>query len=135
MRAWTKQLRTAELRAELEHVLGLARELGAERCEAMFGFAWGNDYYPGSEWPFVDLTFDRLPGEIEWASALGWGGFGENDLVLRFPPLDGEVTFCHEADIHLDALARTGFAGMLLERWKAGGRLHHVDPDAGPQPG
>ena len=45
----THPIAAARLKEELEFFAQYIRDLGHEHCEVLFGFAWGNKYYPTAE--------------------------------------------------------------------------------------
>jgi len=43
----TYPLSNLQVWEELQHLVEFYAAKGISRCSVLFGFAWGNDYYPG----------------------------------------------------------------------------------------
>lgn len=124
----TLYLSPQQVREELQALLDAARAIGIERCTVVFGFAWGNDYYPGNRWTPVELSLGDLRREVTHAESLGWGPLTDNDLTLEFPPHVDQFLFCHENDIHVHTTRKGPLFEAMNERWIKLGLL-----SAGPQ--
>jgi hypothetical protein len=56
----TYPLSEVQLREELRHFVEFYFAKGIASCDVLFGFAWGNEYYPTKDWieeqvPLSDL--------------------------------------------------------------------------------
>ena len=104
------------IRQELRYLIDYFSERGHESCEILFGFAWGNDYYPGNEWPPVSVTFLNLESTISDVEQRNIGRLSTDDLFLTVDGL--EFLFCHESDIHLSFETATPVIEHFYERWR-----------------
>lgn len=107
------------VRAELSFFARHFQESGQKTCGVLFGFAWGNDYYPGNEWDHVNIPLAKLVEEVERVESLGWGRVGADDLFVTLDELAVELRFCHEADLHLTFQAGAELGEFYFERWSA----------------
>lgn len=117
----TYPLELTHVREELRFVLEYFRGLGCKSCELLFGFAWGNEYYPSDEWPYATWELGAVLGEVERVERAGWGELGQDDLFLKFPTLNLEFRFCNDADIHICFDEGGGVVETFYSRWKLRG--------------
>ena len=119
----TGQIGEPLLRAELEFVLRYLAESQHENCDVLFGYAWGNDYYPTSRWDYVAMPVANVMEEVVRVESLGMGRLGENDLFIRLPRLPIEFRFCHESDLHLEFEETNEILRAMSIRWEALGYM------------
>lgn len=87
------------LKAELAEVVQYFGEKGVGSCRVLFGFAWGNEYYPGSDWNEEEIELAQLCQKVGEAEERGLGTLGKDDLFVKLAGL--EFKFCHECDVHI----------------------------------
>ena len=117
----TYPIEAAEIREELLFVLEYFRARGHSSCEVLFGWAWGNDYYPTDEWAYRTCDLGSVLPEVERAEQAGWGKLGQDDLYLKFPTLDLEFRFCNDSDLHISFDQASDVVESFYSRWKARG--------------
>ena len=94
----TSTLDRSRLETELAEVVRYFGEKGVESCRVLFGFAWGNEYYPGQEWNEEEIKLTQLRRKVGEVEATGIGSLGKDDLFVKLAGL--EFQFCHECDVH-----------------------------------
>ena len=115
----TAPITNAQMFEELEFFIQHFRALGHVGCDLLFGFAWGNYYYPGNLWNEVRLPLASLMAEVEKAGALGCDGLGLNDLWLSVPSLPAKFLFCNDSDIHITFDEPGEVPEFFYQRWKS----------------
>jgi hypothetical protein len=116
----THPLTTQQIEAELDHFVEYFSSRGCLECEALFGPAWGIDYYSeGESWESVRLPLTCLAAEARRAGTLGWGGLGMNDLYLTVPGAAPTFRFCNDSDVHVSFKEPDDVTEHFYERWKA----------------
>jgi hypothetical protein len=109
------------LRDELRSLVRYFRDLGHERCDVLFGWRWGMDYYPNAPWEKVSIPLAELESEIRKVEDAGLGRLGGDDLFVTIPRLDGEFCFCHHEGIHLVFSEAGQTTADFLDRWCSAG--------------
>lgn len=117
----THPITAGQLREELEFFAQYFRNLGLEDCEALFGFAWGNKYYPTAEWKAVRLPLQSLVDEVQRVETAKLGALGSDDLFVSLPALNLEFHFCNDSDLHLSFPEPTDITEYFYQRWKERG--------------
>jgi len=112
----TYPLSEQQVRAELAHVVEFYLAKGATTCRVLFGFAWGNKYYPSNEWFEEDVALINLSAKVAEVEATGLGRIGSDDLYLRMDDL--EFRFCHDSDIHISFIEHHPEMEHFYQRWK-----------------
>jgi hypothetical protein len=87
------------LETELAEVVRYFGEKGIESCRVLFGFAWGNEYYPGADWNEEEIELAQLRRKVGEVEERGLGSLGKDDLFVNLAGL--EFQFCHECDVHI----------------------------------
>lgn len=95
----TCTLDRGRLETELAEVVRYFGEKGVELCRVLFGFAWGNEYYPGSEWNEEEIELAQLRQKVDEVEGRDLGSLGKDDLFVKLAGL--EFQFCHECDVHI----------------------------------
>lgn len=113
----TRFIGLSAMRAELAFLVQHLQQVGYEYCEVLFGFAWGNDYYPTSKWDYVRFPVAGLTGEVERVEAAGMGCLGADDLFVLLPDSGVKFCFCHENDLHLSSISTDGVHAFFFRRW------------------
>ena len=108
------------LRLSLAHFAKYLRGLGYERCEVVFGWAWGMEYPPGDPWKAFDIPLAELESEVHKPEDAGYGELGGDDVTFRVPPLACEFLFCHHGGIHV-SFGEPSPVTEAIRRWSAAG--------------
>ena len=126
----------AVLLVELRHLVSYLRGLGHERCELLFGWHWGLDYYPNAVWVAEDVPLAEVEAKVRRVEDTGLGRLGGDDLYVNVPGLGCEFCFCHHSGLHLTFAQPGPVAEAFLERWRSGG-LSPIEREAPskPEPG
>ena len=95
----TSTLDRGRLETELAEVVRYFGEKGIESCRVLFGFAWGNEYYPGRDWNEEEIELVQLHRKAGEVEERGIGSLGKDDLFVKLAGL--EFRFCHECDVHI----------------------------------
>lgn len=111
----TRILAKPEAERELEYLVEYYTEKGEQNCKVLFGFAWGNDYYPGKEWPEEEISITELPRKVKSVEETGIGNIGGDDLFVYVGGL--EFLFCHESDIHIIFSSHVPEIEHFFSRW------------------
>ena len=101
---------------EFRHFVEYFRNLGICDCSVLFGFAWGNEYYPSSEWTPEIMPLEKLEEKILEIERRGIGEFGYNDVFIELA--DVEFRFCNDTDIHIKFDAHEKLIEDFYSRWK-----------------
>lgn len=112
----THPLSKEQVRAEFHHFIEFFSAKGVATCQVMFGFAWGNEYYPGNEWTEENIALANLTKKVEEVEASGLGALGRDDLFVKVPGM--EFQFCHESDVHLFFAEDHPDIETFFQRWK-----------------
>ncbi len=112
---FTKVLTPDELRTEFEFCIRYLQELGHSRASVLFGWSWGNEYYPTGEWQSEKIELEKLSTKVQEVEDSGIGRFGDNDLFVEVEGL--LFTFCHESDVHMEYEVGSEITEILLKRW------------------
>ncbi len=112
----TSELDRNRINAELSEVIRYFSEKGIESCRVLFGFAWGNDYYPGPEWSEEEIKLLELHRKVSEVEAQGIGSLGRDDLFVKLGGL--EFQFCHEGDVHIHFTEPNEDVEKFFSRWK-----------------
>jgi hypothetical protein len=117
----TNPIDRVQMNEELAFFAQYFRRLGHQHCEALFGFAWGNDYYPDSAWTARSITLEGLVDEVRRVEAAGFGQLGADDLFVTVPPLELKFRFCNDSDIHIEFDQPDDVTELFYQRWKSRG--------------
>jgi hypothetical protein len=114
----TCALERAALERELDEIVRYFSERGLHSCRILFGFAWGNAYYPEPAWQDEEILFSDLRRKVGEVEASGIGRIGRDDLFVTVD--DIEFQFCHDSDLHIH-FDRPGNAHVeaFFSRWQA----------------
>lgn len=93
------------------------REKGIDKCHVLFGFAWGNDYYPEKNWVSEEMPFDELENKILDMERQGFGNFGHNDVFVKVAGV--EFRFCNDTDIHISYESHLPLIEDFYCRWES----------------
>lgn len=108
---------TAEqMNNELSFMVEYFSNKGIEKCSVLFGFAWGNDYYPGNEWLDEEIELKSLIQKVKEVEASNIGTIGKDDLFVKVQEL--EFRFCHDSDVHIYFLNHNDDIEFYYSRWK-----------------
>lgn len=105
-----------QINEELSFMVEYFSKKGVDKCEVLFGFAWGNDYYPGSEWPDEEIGLDCLIKKVDEVEASGIGRLGRDDLFIKISGL--EFRFCNDSDVHIYFQTANDDVEYFYTRWK-----------------
>jgi hypothetical protein len=111
----TSILEENQVRVELRYLIDRFSKNGEEYCDVLFGFAWGNDYYPGNEWLYESVKLSRLESKISEVEQRHIGRLTNDDLFVKVGGL--EFQFCHESDIHISFERISPEIEHFYERW------------------
>jgi hypothetical protein len=67
------------LQKELDYIVSYFTEKGIITCHILFGFAWGMNYYPGSEWLSENIALEELKNLVAKVENTGIGQLGQDD--------------------------------------------------------
>lgn len=112
----THPLSKEQLRNEFRHFAKFFSAKGVSTCQVLFGFAWGNEYYPGNEWTEENIALASLVKKIEEVEGSGMGALGRDDLFVKVPGM--EFQFCHESDVHIFFGEDHPDVESFFQRWK-----------------
>ena|SRR5688572_30839864 len=115
----THPLSKQQIHEELRHFVEFFSAKGVTTCRVLFGFAWGNEYYPSNEWSDEEIELTNLIKKVEEVEASGLGAVGSDDLFVKVPSM--EFQFCHESDIHISFTEHHPDTESFLQRWKTQG--------------
>ena len=111
----TSILEENQVRAELRYLIEHFFKSGDESCDVLFGWAWGNDYYPGNNWRYESVKLSSLESKISEVEQRNIGGLAHDDVFVKVGGI--EFQFCHESDIHISFEARNPETEHFFERW------------------
>ena len=117
----TYPIKAAQMKEELAFFAQYFQHLGHEYCEVLFGFAWGSEYYPTSEWNRVRIPLASLEDEVQRVEVAGLGELGSDDLFVSVPPLDVEFRFDNDSALHISFAEPGEVAEFFYQRWKSSG--------------
>ena len=115
----TRILERPQILEELAFLAEYFESKGEDSCELLFGFAWGNEYYPANEWPYEAVKLKQLSEKVADVEQSGIGRLSSDDLFVKVRNL--EFKFCHESDIHISYAEITPDAEYFFERWHGQG--------------
>lgn len=101
---------------ELRHFVEYFRNVGIIDCSVCFGFAWGNEYYPGPDWTPEVIALDKLEEKILQIERRGLGEFGHDDVFVELA--DVEFRFCNDTDIHIGFDRHNALIEDFYGRWE-----------------
>ncbi len=112
----TYPLTKEQVRDELMFCSEYFSKQGAKLCEVLFGFAWGNQYYPSAEWPYEKIKLSELPDKVRTVENSGIGSLGTDDLFVKIRGL--QFRFCNDSDIHIYFTEPCEDIEYFYSRWK-----------------
>jgi hypothetical protein len=112
----TYPLSNVQLREELRHFVEFYSAKGIASCTVLFGFAWGNVYYPTKDWIDEQVPLSDLIAKVNKVEAGGFGRLGSDDLFVKLPGL--EFLFCNDSDIHIAFSEPHPDIEYFFQRWK-----------------
>ncbi|MCP5530353.1 MAG: hypothetical protein H7A44_07910 [Opitutaceae bacterium] len=92
--------REEAVRADFEAYIESLVATGVPLVDISFGFAWGNDVYPG-QWQIEHLTPSEARIRVREVEEKKIGRIGHDDFFISIPGSGYERLYCHEADIHV----------------------------------
>ena len=101
---------------ELSFMVEYLSNKGIDKCSVLFGFAWGNDYYPGKEWFDEEIELKNLVKKVKDVEASGIGKIGRDDLFVKVSGL--EFRFCNDSDVHIYFTESNNDIEYFYSRWK-----------------
>lgn len=108
-----------QVRAELRYLIEHFSKSGEESCDVLYGFAWGNDYYSGNEWPCESVKLSSLESKVAAVEQRNIGSLANDDLFIKVGGI--EFLFCHESDIHISFETTNPEIEHFYERWITNG--------------
>jgi len=108
-----------QVRDELRYLVDHFSKNGEESCDVLFGFAWGNDYYPGNQWSYESVKLSSLESKISDVERRNIGRLANDDLFIKVGGL--EFQFCHESDIHISFETTSPGIEHFYDRWLTNG--------------
>lgn len=119
-----------QMRREFAFVVDHMNRIGQTTCGILFGYAWGNDYYPGDRWDFETIPTDSVVTKVEEVESRGIGKLGSNDLFLEFP--GWTFRFCNNSDIHMVFAEDSPVVEFYRSRWERLGLRPAIWPSREP---
>ena len=104
------------LREEFEFVIGYMISQRHTTCRILFGYAWGNDYYPGDRWDFESVSTADVVALVSEVESRGKEKLGSNDLFVEFP--EWTFRFCNDSDIHMQFRELSPTVDFFRDRWE-----------------
>ncbi len=111
----TAILEENQIRDELQYLIDYFSKNGNEFCDVLFGYAWGNDYYPDNEWFYESVKLSGLKSKIFEIEQRNIGSLSNDDLFITVAGF--EFLFCHESDIHISFETTSQAIEHFYERW------------------
>lgn len=115
----TYPLERKQLQEELDFMVQYFLEKGVPTCTVLFGFAWGNDYYPGNEWFDEEIPLEKVFEKVRKIEESGMGALGKDDLFVKVSGL--EFQFCNDSNIHIRFTESNKDSESFYLRWKERG--------------
>lgn len=112
----TYPLSTDQMNDELSFMVEYFSNKGIETCSVLFGFAWGNEYYPGNEWSDEEIALKNLIQKVKEVEASGIGRIGRDDLFVKLSGL--EFRFCNDSDLHIYFTSHSEDIEFYYTHWK-----------------
>jgi hypothetical protein len=112
----TSPIERKQLHEELDFMVQYFLEKGVTTCTVLFGFAWGNDYYPGNEWFDEEIPLEKLVEKVREIEESGIGALGKDHLCVNVSDL--EFQFCNDSDIHIRFTESNNDSESFYLRWK-----------------
>jgi hypothetical protein len=106
----------AQVHDELAYFVEYFSDKGDQTCEVLFGFAWGNEYYPANEWLYEQVNLSHLIWKVDEVEKSGIGSLGRDDLFIKIAEL--EFRFCNDSDIHIYFEESNEDVEYYYARWK-----------------
>lgn len=104
------------LRAEFEFVIGSMVSQGHTTCRILFGYSWGNEYYPGDRWDYESVRTVDLVALVREVESRGKEKLGSNDLFVEFP--DWSFRFCNDSESHMEFRDLSPTVEFFRDRWE-----------------
>ncbi|WP_414675965.1 hypothetical protein [Limnobacter sp.] len=102
---------------EFRHFVAYFLNRGISECSVLFGFDWGNEYYPGEDWIPETIKLEELEAKILELESRGLGEFGYNDIFIELAQV--EFRFCNDTDIHIGFDRHQPLIKEFYSRWEA----------------
>ena len=112
----TYPISTEQMNDELSFMVEYFSNKGIDKCSVLFGFAWGNDYYPTNEWFDEEIELKKLVKKVRDVEASGIGTIGRDDLFVNVSGL--EFRFCNDSDVHIYFTNHSEDIEFFYSRWK-----------------
>ncbi len=112
----TYPISTEQMNDELTFMVEYFSNKGIDKCSVLFGFAWGNDYYPGNEWYDEEIELKDLIQKVKNVEASGIGAIGRDDLFIKISGV--EFRFCNDSDVHIYFSEHNDDIEFYYTRWK-----------------
>ncbi len=112
----TYPISAEQMNDELSFMVEYFSNKGIEKCSILFGFAWGNEYYPTSEWVDEEIELRKLVPKVKEVEASGIGEVGRDDLFIELSGL--QFRFCNDSDVHIYFLEHNDDIEYFYSRWK-----------------
>lgn len=112
----TYPISTEQMNDELSFMVEYYSNRGIDKCNVLFGSAWGNDYYPGNEWFDEEIELENLIQKVEDVEVSGIGAIGRDDLFIKISGL--EFRFCNDSDVHIYFSKHNDDIEFYYSRWK-----------------
>ena len=112
----TYPISTEQMNEELSFMVEYFSNKVIDKCSVLFGFAWGNNYYPGNEWFDEEIELRNLIQKVNDVEASGIGAIGRDDLFIKISGL--EFRFCNDSDVHIYFSKHNDDIEFYYARWK-----------------
>ena len=89
---------------------------GMHTCDVLFGYAWGNEYYPSNKWDYQEINLSELAKKVNEVETTGIGSLSNDDLFVKINDL--EFRFCHDSDVHIYFSKSNEDVEFYYSRWK-----------------
>jgi len=104
----------------VEEVIKTLNANNVSDIEILFGIEWEEDWNP------IDTTVNDIFLQIEKRAQLTGLSLYENDMFITIKDLDTKITFCHEADLHIEFNKANVVTTAIINNWKAKGLIHAI---------
>ncbi|HET6431576.1 hypothetical protein [Dyella sp.] len=119
----TRPLSREELDDELSWLVQALSSRGVASCQVLFGFAWGNGYYPTAKWEYEQIALGELVAAVDSVEERGLGRLGWDDLWVQLAEPAVEYRFCNDSDLHLKFAEPSWVVELTQARWQERGFL------------